>query len=350
MAISALDLPQVWEKPSFPALLAALQGLRVEPPVWNLKVSRTDILKEQEMNAHHRREIATYLSSIIRSGLLWIEDEEDREAIWEEASKRFSERCGRSAMGEIIRRWPFEDADYAPFDLAIKEPPLTGDNLGLKTWGSSYVLSQMLFTIGQTSLSHLLGQEDNQIRPAVLELGSGTGLLGLAAAAIWRTQVILSDLPEIVPNLSYNVEKNRQMIEERGGAVVAGALTWGGDEDEVDPVLFPTKNSFKVIIVADPLYDDVHPGLLAGAIDEQLSMDPDARAMIMVPQRDATTIKLLSAFRNEMASKSAPLVCLEETVVAGQDDWGGGDDDESGRVKCWYGVFGRQRLDMDTRG
>lgn len=150
------------------------------------------------------------------------------------------------AMGEIIRRWPFEGDGYVPFELAIKEPPLTGDNLGLKTWGSSYVLAQMLHTIGQTSLSHLLNPEDDQSRPPVLELGSGTGLLGLAAAAVWRTHVILSDLPEIVPNLSYNVEKNRQMIQERGGSVVAGALTWGGEDDEVDPVLFPTKNSYKV--------------------------------------------------------------------------------------------------------
>lgn len=61
----------------------------------------------------------------------------------------------------------------------------------------------------------------------------------------------------------------------------------------------------------------------------------------MVPQRDAVTLKLLSAFKNEMASKSIPLVCLEETVVAGQDDWGIDDDDEARQVKCWHGVFGR---------
>ncbi|KAK7739889.1 Protein-lysine N-methyltransferase rrg1 [Cytospora paraplurivora] len=244
-------------------------------------------------------------------------------------------------MGEITRRWPFEDDSYAPFELVIKEPPLTGDNLGLKTWGSSYVLAQMLHNIGETSLSHLVGQGE-ETRPTVLELGSGTGLLGLAAAAIWKTHVILSDLPEIVSNLSYNVEKNRQMIEERGGAAVAGALTWGGEDDEVDPLLFSRKNSFKVIIIADPLYDDNHPGLLAGAVDDQLSLDSDARVMVMVPQRDVVTVKLLLAFKDEMASKSVPLICLEETFVAGQDDWGNVDDEESRRVTCWHGVFGRQ--------
>lgn len=245
-------------------------------------------------------------------------------------------------MGEITRRWPFEGEGHAAFDLVIREPPLTGDNLGLKTWGSSYVLAQMLHTIGETSLSHLLRRQDAQLRPSVLELGSGTGLLGLAAAAVWQTRVILSDLPDIIPNLSYNAEKNQSVIHGHGGNVEAGALTWGGEEDEIDPVLFASKNSYKAIIVADPLYDDDHPALLAAAIDEQLSLDKDARAMVMVPQRDATTVKLLSTFREALASKDTPLDCLEEIVVAGQDDWGGDDDEEAAHVKCWLGIFGRR--------
>lgn len=152
-------------------------------------------------------------------------------------------------MGEITRRWPFEDDSHGPFDLILREPALTGDNLGLKTWGSSYVLAQMLHTIGETSLAHLFGgQAAGQPGPTVLELGSGTGLLGLAAAAIWRTRVILSDLPEIVPNLAHNVEKNLPTVQERGGSLASGALTWGGDEDEIDPVLFTAKNSFSACL------------------------------------------------------------------------------------------------------
>lgn len=98
------------------------------------------------------------------------------------------------------------------------------------------------------------------------------------------------------------------------------------------------------MIVADPLYDDNHPGLLAGAIDEQLSLSASARAMIMVPQRDAVTVKLLSALQDELASKPAPIVCLEETIVAGQDDWGATEDEEAGKVNCWLGIFARQNL------
>lgn len=105
MLESPLDLPQVWQKPAFPVLLAALRGLRVDPPVWNLKASRTEMLKHQETVAQDPREIAAYLSTIIKSPLSWLVDEEDREAIWDEASRRFSERCGRSGTFDTLPRY-----------------------------------------------------------------------------------------------------------------------------------------------------------------------------------------------------------------------------------------------------
>lgn len=248
-------------------------------------------------------------------------------------------------MGEITRRWPFDGEGYTAFDLVVREPPLTGDNLGLKTWGSSYVFAQMLHKIGETSLSHLLHTHDARSRPTVLELGSGTGLLGLAAAPIWHVQVILSDLPEIMPNLEHNAEANLPTIQAHGGSVETGALTWGGSEDEIDAALFPTGTRFEIIIVADPLYNDDHPNLLAGAIDERLALNTDARALVMVPQRDTTTMNLTSTLKDEMASKVKPLVCLEETVVSGQDDWGDDGDEEAANVKCWLGIFGRRSAD-----
>lgn len=60
----------------------------------------------------------------------------------------------------------------------------------------------------------------------------------------------------------------------------------------------------------------------------------------MVPQRDATTIRLLSAFKQAMLDLSTPLVCIEEDYdLDGQDDWG--ENNEGGQVKCWLGVFSR---------
>lgn len=149
-------------------------------------------------------------------------------------------------MGEITRCWPFERSDHAAFELAIREPPLTGDSLGLKTWGSSYLLALMLGQFAETSMRHLLAADREGGPATALELGSGTGLLGLAAAAIWKSKVVLSDLPIIMANLVFNVEQNRQIIESLGGQVDSGALTWGGEEDEIDQEIFHKKHEYQV--------------------------------------------------------------------------------------------------------
>ncbi|RSM10627.1 hypothetical protein CEP52_003461 [Fusarium oligoseptatum] len=342
MGLEPLDFPQMWQRPSYAELAVVLQNLELSPPIWNHKRRRSEIIEEQESLASQRKnEVTRYLSSIIKSPLAWIEDEEEKEDLWTQASKRMSERCGRTAMGEVIRRWPFggETAAADEFELIIREPALTGDSLGLKTWGSSYVLSQHLPRLAETSLFRLFDETLGQSPPDVLELGSGTGLLGLAAAAQWKVPVALSDLPNIVPNLKHNADRNSSLVESRGGSLTVGPLTWGGSEDEIYQDLFGEPYQFKIVLAADPMYDDDHPSLLASAICQNLALGSESRAVVMVPRRDATTERLLESFRQAMLDLETPLFCEEEDELAGQDDWI--EDDEAGRVRCWLGVFSR---------
>lgn len=92
------EFPHLWQKPSYEVLLARLQKLRVEPRVWGLLDSRAEILKDQAATAYYKREIISFLSTIISSSLGWLGNDDEREVIWEEASKRMSERCGRTGM------------------------------------------------------------------------------------------------------------------------------------------------------------------------------------------------------------------------------------------------------------
>ncbi|CAM1504292.1 Fc.00g018830.m01.CDS01 [Cosmosporella sp. VM-42] len=343
MVLEPLDFPQMWQRPSYAGLVDILQNLELSPPVWNHKRSRSEIVQEQESLAGQRKgeiEVTRYLSSIISSPLSWIEDDDEKEAIWTQASKRMTERCGRTAMGEVIRRWPFEGESAASesFELIIREPALTGDSLGFKTWGSSYVLSQHLPRLADTSLFRIFDETLGQPRPDVLELGSGTGLLGLAAAALWKVPAVLSDLPDIISNLKHNAEKNANLVESLGGSLKVGPLTWGGSEDEVDQGLFGEPFQFKIVLAADPLYDDNHPALLGSAISQHLALGSESRAVIMVPKRDEITVRLIEAFKQTMLDLDTPLFCEEEDELAGQDDWG---NEEGGQVRCWLGVFSR---------
>ncbi|KAI1811772.1 putative methyltransferase-domain-containing protein [Poronia punctata] len=338
---SPRDFPQVWERPSFEDLLACLKHLHAEPPIWFSLASKKTEAEKQEITAQYRREVVAYLSSIVGSGLGWIKDDDEKEIIWDEASRCLSQRCGRAAMGEITRGWPFENREH-PFELIVREPPIIGDSLGHKTWGSSYLMAQQLDDVASRRLLHLLGENlPDDLR--VLELGSGTGLLGIAAAAMWQTEVVLSDLPEIMPNLNYNIEQNRARVEQLGGKLDSGTLIWGSSDGN-DPKFSPG-NQFDIILAADSLYDDNHPGLLASAIHQQLADSNESRAIVMSPLRDEVTKRLIKKFKAEMRAGPLPMVIIEQRTITGRDDWG--DEDEPQTVECWWAIFARSSMRYD---
>lgn len=102
MSLEPKDFPQTWQKPSSDELLQTLSKLELKPRIWGHKRRRSEIVHEQEATAYFRREVATYLSSIVKSGLSWIDDEDERDAIWSEASRRLAERCGRTGRSPLI--------------------------------------------------------------------------------------------------------------------------------------------------------------------------------------------------------------------------------------------------------
>ncbi|KAI2638500.1 putative methyltransferase-domain-containing protein [Xylaria nigripes] len=332
--ISPDKFPQIWQRPSFEDLLACLKQLHAEPPVWNPKSKK--VILEKPKITRYRDEVFSYLCSIVSNSLRWLDNDDQREIIWEEASRCLAQRCGRAGMGEITRRWPFE-VRQVPFELIVREPPITGDSLGHKTWCSSYFMAQLLDSIAVDSLAHLLGSDRSESL-RILELGSGTGLLGITAAATWQAEVVLSDLPNIMPNLDHNIEGNRATVERLGGNLSSGVLVWGSGDGN-DP-RFSHKNQFNIILAADGLYDDDHPDILASTIREQLCDSQNSRVIVMSPTRDSTTRRLIAEFCSKMNNGTIPLVTLEEHTLVGQDDWGT-DDDESQAVECWWAIFGR---------
>ena len=126
--------------------------------------------------------------------------------------------------------------------ISLIEPSLTADNLGHKTWLSSYLLARRLPHL----IAHsIIPSPAHPLR--ILELGSGTGLLGITAAALFPTaQARLTDLPPIVDNLAQNVLANTSLFDDSNKPTV-DVLDWSTTRDKA------RANSYDLILVSDPL-------------------------------------------------------------------------------------------------
>lgn len=78
----------------------------------------------------------------------------------------------------------------------------------------------------------------------ILELGSGTGVVGLYCSYNPDTQVVITDLPKLVPLMELNIEKNRHNLL---GNITAESLTWGEDISHFKPPV-------DIVLVADCVY------------------------------------------------------------------------------------------------
>ncbi|KAI9026963.1 putative methyltransferase-domain-containing protein [Hyaloraphidium curvatum] len=104
----------------------------------------------------------------------------------------------------------------------------------------------------------------------VLELGAGSGLVGLALYRMlaWkgsRAHIVVTDLPNAIPLLETNCELNRRAIEgDRGGLTLeAGPLAWGSTLDE--KIKDPPPD---LVLMADLVYwPALHPLLVQTCLD-----------------------------------------------------------------------------------
>ncbi|XP_076982929.1 protein N-lysine methyltransferase METTL21D isoform X3 [Tamandua tetradactyla] len=110
--------------------------------------------------------------------------------------------------------------------------------VGCVVWDAAIVLSKYLETPGFSGDgAHSLS------RRSVLELGSGTGAVGLMAATL-GAHVVVTDLEELQDLLKMNITMNQHLVT---GSVQAKVLKWGEELED-----FPSPPDF--ILMADCIY------------------------------------------------------------------------------------------------
>ncbi|OBA19777.1 hypothetical protein METBIDRAFT_32846 [Metschnikowia bicuspidata var. bicuspidata NRRL YB-4993] len=236
-----------------------------------------------------------WLTQLISCEFAWISQDESTE-IQTLAALRIAENCGRTAQPEMLRAI---EIPMLPTKLLLKEPSLTSDNLGLKTWGSSFVLGSRLAL--QTHKEYLLDP--------VLELGAGTGLVGMVACCLGHT-TMLTDLAEIVPNLQNNIELNG--IEN---ARVA-ELDWSNPKSFLQRF---GNVKYSTIILSDPLYSSHHPQWIVNMLNLFLSQEKDSRVLLQVPVRRTFEKERASLWR---LMEENGYLAAEECEELGYDDFG----------------------------
>lgn len=234
--------------------------------------------------------------------------------------------------------------------ITLCEPSLTADNLGHKTWLASYLLAKRLPYLipyipslsSATAPGHLGTALFFPTGPHILELGAGTGLLGIAAATLFPSATIhLTDLPAIIPNLQANVSHSMVPDFQSSGTqrVTVGALDWSIIADEEGQPMSEnlSHSSFDIILAADPLYSPLHPAWLVDAITSYLKRAKEARAIVELPLRECYQAEIHD-FLARMADRGLELI--EEGEEVGTEDWEDlRGEEERAMVKCWWGIW-----------
>jgi predicted nicotinamide N-methyase len=131
----------------------------------------------------------------------------------------------------------------APF--TIHQNPSSGDH-GLCLWDASVCFLRYL-EHNPKAAARLRGA-------TVLELGAGTGLLGIVLAHCLQCRVTTTDLPAVVPNLLANVAANPLPRGARG-SICALPYAWSGEADAAVLAASPT-GAFDAIIGTDVAYSE----------------------------------------------------------------------------------------------
>lgn len=252
--------------------------------------------EEAPMDAFERRYVHTWLESVIR----WAASEPALADVGDECAAHLGLLAGEAAAGTRMHRFFFclAGAPRTPADAAVRvdlrQVALTDDALGARTWGAATVLAL-----------RLLG---TRIPASVLELGAGTGLVGLALAAhAPHAHVVLTDYhPHVLANLSYNAAASAAAAR-----VAVRALDW-----RAAAAGHGLGTRFALIAAADCVYEREHAELVAQT----------AAAHLAFPERDVRPqLHLCMAVRATHRAEAAEIVRVFRdapvTVRAGERTW-----------------------------
>lgn len=131
---------------------------------------------------------------------------------------------------------------------------LTSQGLSFQLWPAASTFVTLLDYYRRDPTNSPLTATLSSLKPSplnILELGSGTGIVGIAAAITLSANVTVTDLPHVLDNLNFNAQTNAEVVERFGGKVHVAPLRWG-EADDVETL----GRNVDLILASDVVYHD----------------------------------------------------------------------------------------------
>lgn len=180
--------------------------------------------------------------------------------------------------------------------------------IGGKVWDSSYVLVDYLLSssesVGSNGLKLLRGKR-------VVELGSGTGALGFTLSMFEPSSCILTDLGNVVPLLTSNLELNcliqphQHVVQTLRNNFKCHELAWGVNTQHLS-------QQVDVIVASDVVYD---PTLYEPLCNTLLSMLNGTNICLMAHRHRHPNDKLFFTLLNDHNLNVTPIFYDEDRDV-----------------------------------
>ena len=242
--------------------------------------------------------------------------------------------AGASASGKVVRLFSFGPSQLGEeLSVQLTDAPLESQDfssVGAQTWGGACVLADMIVTspsdfgIPLDIAFHYPAASKIPYHFRVLELGSGTGLVGLTVAKLLllrniAAKVVLSDFyPSVLQNLKVNIDTNFPQIDLSSVSVDECRLDWelfsNDPKSRTDSLL---SRPFDMIFGADIIYEPNHALWIKECLNFLLrrpdfSYDPSATGLPPAFFHLVIPLRRTHRLESDSIEKVFPIVSLED--------------------------------------
>lgn len=323
------------------ARLRAVYAIGVPREMWVWEGEHADV-DEVTDDAFEARYVRTWLHHLLQYGCTHAKAAD----LVDEAASVLVHLAGQAACGERWCTYYFfltphvpRNTNEAVASVSIHDGAFAGDALGIRTWGSAPYLTRRLIQQYANADKHSLPRR-------VLELGAGTGLVGLGLAQ-WLEKhradahITLTDYDAaVLANLRRNAEASHshadvrhldwekvyQDMQTNPRLYDTSALTpphdhdtWSAQYGYVDP-----HAQFDVLVAADCIYDPQHAVWIRAVAQRHLARPtvahPNPQLHMLVPVRRTHLAELASV--HTVFSDSSTLCITQTHDIQGHDDFG----------------------------